>query len=315
MWKKIAEHLVYDVWKFKAGDRLSEAINFFIYDSVKILFLLLVIIFAVSFIRTFFPVERVRKFLGGKRSWVANILAALLGVITPFCSCSAVPLFMGFVEAGIPLGATFSFLVASPMINEIALVLLFGMFGIKIAAAYLVSGLIIAVVSGIIIGNLKLEKWVEDYVYKTKSGNIEEKQMNLKDRLKYSAEYMIDIFKNVWYYVIIAVAIGGFIHGYVPQDFLVKYAGKNVWYGVPFATLIGVPLYSNAAGVIPIVNALFQKGVALGTVLAFMMAVTGLSFPEMILLRRVLKPKLLAVFISIVAIGIIITGYIFNAIG
>lgn len=315
MWKNAVDHLVYNVWKFKAGSHLSETVNFFIYDSVKIFFLLVVIIFAVSLIRTFFPVERVKKFIGGKRSLTANILAALLGVITPFCSCSAVPLFIGFIEAGIPLGATFSFLVASPMINEVALVLLFGMFGIKIAAAYLISGLIIAILSGIIIGKLKLEKWVEDYVYKIKAGGIEEKQFKLKDRLKYSADYVADILKNVWYYVIIAVAIGGFIHGYVPQDFLVKYAGKNAWYGVPLATLIGVPLYSNAAGVIPIVNALFQKGMALGTVLAFMMAVTGLSFPEMVLLRRVLKPKLLAVFIGIVSAGIIITGYIFNAIG
>ena len=281
----------------------------------KIFLLLSVIIFIVSIIRSYFPPERTKKILSHKREFIGNILAALLGIVTPFCSCSAVPLFIGFVEAGVPLGVTFSFLISSPMVNEVAVVLLWGLFGWKIALIYMGTGLLVAIIAGMIIGKLKLEKWVEEYVYKIKSlGAVSIAKQTVKDRLVYARENTADILKKVWVYVLVAVGIGGFIHGYVPEDFLVRYAGPQNPFGVPIAVALGVPLYSNAAGVIPIVYALMEKGMSMGTVLAFMMAVTALSLPEMIILRKVLKVKLLAVFVSIMTVTIIGVGYLFNAI-
>jgi len=310
-----SKYIVYDLLGLSVDTHLSGALEFFIYDTIKIFILLSVIIFAISFIRSFFPPEKTRKILSHKKEFIGNILAALLGVVTPFCSCSAVPLFIGFVEGGIPLGVTFSFLISSPMVNEVAIVLLFGLFGWKITAIYIGTGLVVALVGGYIIGKLKLEKWVEEYVYQIHVGESQAVQpQTFRERLDYAKLSMKEILGKVWLYVIIAVALGGVIHGYVPADFLVKYAGKGNIFAVPIAVLLGVPLYSNAAGVIPIVYALMQKGLSLGTTLAFMMAVTALSLPEMIILRKVLKLKLLAVFVGIMTITIIAVGYLFNAI-
>ena len=315
MLKDFSQYIVYSLLGMEQG-RLSGALEFFIYDAIKIFLLLSVIIFIVSIIRSYFPPERTKKILSHKREFIGNILAALLGIVTPFCSCSAVPLFIGFVEAGVPLGVTFSFLISSPMVNEVAVVLLWGLFGWKIALIYMGTGLLVAIIAGMIIGKLRLEKWVEEYVYKIKSmgAAADSAKQAFKDRLVYARENTTDILKKVWAYVIVAIGIGGFIHGYVPEDFLVRYAGPRNPFGVPIAVALGVPLYSNAAGVIPIVYALMEKGMSMGTVLAFMMAVTALSLPEMIILRKVLKIKLLAVFVSIMTITIIGVGYLFNAI-
>ena len=316
MLREFSRYVVYSLFGMTQGARLSGAFEFFIYDIIKIFLLLAVIIFAVSIIRSYFPPERTKRILSHKREFIGNILAALLGIVTPFCSCSAVPLFIGFVEAGVPLGVTFSFLISSPMVNEVAVVLLWGLFGWKIALIYMGTGLLVAIFAGMIIGKLRLEKWVEEYVYKIKSMGTaaESSKLAFKDRLVYARENTSDILKKVWAYVIVAIAIGGFIHGYVPENFLVTYAGPQNPFGVPIAVALGVPLYSNAAGVIPIVYALMEKGMSMGTVLAFMMAVTALSLPEMIILRKVLKIQLLAVFIGIMTITIIGVGYLFNAI-
>ena len=316
MLKAFASYVVYELFGMAQGTRLSGAVEFFIYDTIKIFLLLSVIIFVVSIIRSYFPPERTKRILTHKREFIGNILAALLGIVTPFCSCSAVPLFIGFIEAGVPLGVTFSFLISSPMVNEVAVVLLWGLFGWKIAVIYMGTGLLVAIVAGMIIGKLKLEKWVEEYVYKIKSlgAAADIAKQTFRDRLVYARENTTDILKKVWAYVFVAIAIGGFIHGYVPEDFLVKYAGPQNPFGVPIAVALGVPLYSNAAGVIPIVYALMEKGMSMGTVLAFMMAVTALSLPEMIILRKVLKVKLLVVFVSIMTVTIIGVGYLFNAI-
>lgn len=316
MLKLFASSIVYDLLGMAQGARLSGALEFFIYDTIKIFLLLAVIIFVISVIRSYFPPERTKKLLSHKREFIGNILAALLGIVTPFCSCSAVPLFIGFVEAGVPLGVTLSFLISSPMVNEVAVVLLWGLFGWKIAVIYMGTGLFVATLAGILIGKLKLEKWVEEYVYTIKSLGtaVDLEKQTFQSRLVYARENTMDILKKVWIYVIVAVGIGGFIHGYVPEDFLVRYAGPQNPFGVPIAVALGVPLYSNAAGVIPIVYALMEKGMSMGTVLAFMMAVTALSLPEMIILRKVLKVKLLAVFVSIMTVTIIGVGYLFNAI-
>jgi uncharacterized membrane protein YraQ (UPF0718 family) len=316
MLQSFADIIVYSVFGMAQGSRLSDALDFFIYDTIKIFLLLSVIIFVVSVIRSYFPPERTKRILSHKREFIGNILAALLGVVTPFCSCSAVPLFIGFVEAGVPLGVTFSFLISSPMVNEVAVVLLWGLFGWKIALIYTGTGLVVAIIAGLIIGKLKLEKWVEEYVYKIHSLGVAQEiaKQQFKERLVSARWSTVDILKRVWLYVIVAIGIGGFIHGYVPEDFLVKYAGPQNPFGVPVAVALGVPLYSNAAGVIPIVYALMEKGMSMGTVLAFMMAVTALSLPEMIILRKVLKIKLLAVFVSIMTVTIIGVGYLFNAI-
>jgi len=313
--KLLADWLVYNVFAIAHGTIFGEAANFFIFDTLKIFILITVIIFVVSIIRSFLPAEKVRAILSHKYQFTGNILAALLGIITPFCTCSAIPLFLGFVEAGVPLGVTFSFLVASPMINEVALVLLLGMFGWKIALIYIGSGLLIAVFSGIIIGKLKVENLVEEFVYNHKiNPNAITAKMSWQDRFEYAKTYILDILKKIWPYILIGIGIGAFIHGYVPTDFIARYAGADKWYAVPLATIIGIPLYSNAAGVIPLVSALTEKGVAIGTTLAFMMAVTGLSLPEFMILKKVMKPKLILIFAGIVGIGIILTGYLFNAI-
>lgn len=311
----LADRLTYNLFNLNQSSVLAEAINFFIFDSLKIFILLAVIIFAVSIIRSFLPPEKIRNILAGKNKYVGNFIASGLGIFTPFCSCSAIPLFLGFVQAGVPLGATFSFLVASPMINEVALVLLLGLFGWKIALLYIVSGLIIAVISGIIIGNINPEGLFEPFVFnKQKTQSAELPQMSWEQRFNYAKTYTLDILKKVWPYIIIGIGIGAFIHGYVPTDFLIKYAGKNNWYSVPLAVLIGIPLYSNAAGVIPLVSALTEKGLSMGTTLAFMMSVTALSLPEFMILKKIMKPKLIIIFGSIVALGITLTGYLFNII-
>ncbi len=316
MLKIFAHYLVYGLFGMAQETRLSGALEFFIYEAIKIFLLLSVIIFTVSVIRSYFPPERTKRILSHKREFIGNILAALLGVVTPFCSCSAVPLFIGFVEAGIPLGVTFSFLISSPMVNEVAVVLLWGLFGWKTAVIYMSAGLSVAIIAGFIIGKLKLEKWVEDYVYKIRliGAAINTVSQTFKDRLVYARANTMEIMQKVWVYVVVAIGIGGFIHGYAPDDFLARYAGNGNPFSVPIAVAIGVPLYSNAAGVIPIVYALMEKGMSMGTVLAFMMAVTALSLPEMIILRKVLKVKLLAVFVSIMTVTIIGVGYLFNAI-
>ena len=308
--------VVYSLFGMQQGTRLAGAVEFFIYDTIKIFLLLSVIIFAVSVIRSYFPPEKTKRILSHKREFIGNILAALLGIVTPFCSCSAVPLFIGFVEAGVPLGVTFSFLISSPMVNEVAVVLLWGLFGWKIAVIYMSAGLSVAIIAGFIIGKLKLEKWVEEYVYKIRSmgAALNTVKQTFKDRLLYARSNTAEILQKVWIYVIVAIGIGGFIHGYAPDDFLARYAGNGNPFAVPVAVAIGVPLYSNAAGVIPIVYALMEKGMSMGTVLAFMMAVTALSLPEMIILRKVLKIKLLAVFVGIMTVTIIGVGYLFNAI-
>jgi uncharacterized membrane protein YraQ (UPF0718 family) len=311
--KLFADWMTYRVFGIIPETMLAGAVNFFIYDIIKIIILLGVIIYAVSLVRSFLPPQKVRALLVRKNKYVGNVLAAMLGIITPFCTCSAIPLFLGFVQAGVPLGVTFSFLVASPMINEVALVMLWGMFGAKIALIYIFSGLVIAIISGIIIGKLKVEKLLEPFVLETKlnsSANIA--AMSWKDRNIYAKDYALDIIKKVWLYVVIGIGIGAWIHGYIPADFLAQYAGSGKWYAVPLATLLGIPLYSNAAGIIPLVSVLTEKGVAIGTTLAFMMAVTGLSLPEFMILRRVMKTKLILIFASIVGVGIMFTGYLFN---
>jgi uncharacterized membrane protein YraQ (UPF0718 family) len=314
MLKEFAQYITYGLIGLASGTRPAEALVFFIYDTIKIFLLLSVVIFTVSILRSFFPPERTRKILSHKRIFIGNILAALLGVATPFCSCSAVPLFMGFVEAGVPLGVTFSFLISSPMVNEVALVLLFGLFGWKVAAIYLLAGLTVALIGGIVIGKLNLEKWVEEYVYQIKMGKSAEQSLSFNDRVGYARASTKEILRKVWLFVIIAIGIGGFIHGYVPEDFLVRAAGPGNPFAVPVAVAVGVPLYANAAGAIPIVYALMEKGLGIGTALAFMMAVTALSLPEMIILRKVLKIPLLAVFAGIMTVTITAVGYLFNAI-
>ncbi|MFH1201636.1 MAG: permease [Candidatus Omnitrophota bacterium] len=311
--KIFADWLTYKIFAIPPETLLAEAVNFFIYDTIKIFFLLAVIIFSVSIIRSFLPPEKIRKILFRKNKYMGNILAAVFGIITPFCTCSAIPLFLGFLEAGIPLGVTFSFLVSSPMINEVALVMLLGMFGLKIALIYAVSGLIIAIVAGIIIGQLRVEKLIEKIAFKPSADSfIAGLKLSSKDRIRLAREYTLCIIKGVWPYVIVGIGLGAWMHGYVPSDFLARYAGGTRWYAVPVATLIGIPLYSNAAGIIPLVSVLTEKGVSMGTTLTFMMAVTGLSLPEFMILKKVMKVKLLVLFAGIVGTGIVFTGYLFN---
>jgi uncharacterized membrane protein YraQ (UPF0718 family) len=305
----------YGLFGFPRGSQLGESIAFFCYDVPKILLLLSGMIFAITVVRSFFSPERARLLLSGKRVGLGNVLAAALGIVTPFCSCSAVPLFIGFVESGIPLGVTFSFLVAAPVINEVALILLLGMFGWKVAALYVTSGLIIAIAAGLLIGRLKLERYVEDFVWQMqfKGGQDGTAEATWDDRFAQGRDAVREILKKVWAYVLVGIGVGAVIHGYVPTDALAGYMGKDApWWSVPLVVLTALPLYSNAAGMAPVLQALVEKGAALGTALAFMMAVVGLSLPELILLRRVLKPKLLAVFVGVVAVAIILTGYLFN---
>jgi uncharacterized membrane protein YraQ (UPF0718 family) len=308
-----ANWITYSLLQLQAGSHLGQSVAFFLYDVPKILLLLSGMIFLISILRTFFSPERTRALLGGKRQGIGNVLAAMLGIVTPFCS--AVPLFIGFVESGIPLGVTFSFLIAAPTINEVAIVMLFGLFGWKVAALYITSGLIIAILAGMVIGRLNLERYVEDFVWKMQaSGAIEGEKLTWSIRIQRAWGSVKEIVGKVWLYVVVGIAVGAGIHGFVPESALADIMGKQAWWSVPAAVLLGIPLYSNAAGVIPIVSALMEKGASLGTVLAFMMAVVGLSLPETIILRRVLKPQLIAVFIGTVAIAIIMTGYLFNLI-
>ena len=314
MLKNLTDLIVYTLLGLQPETHLSDALNFFIYDTIKIFFLLSVVIFLVAIIRSYFPPERTRRILSRKKQYVGNGLAGLLGIVTPFCSCSAVPLFIGFVESGVPLGVTFSFLISSPMINEVALVLLLGLFGWKIALLYIGTGLLVSIIAGIAIGKLRMERYVQDYVYQLKAGNAEIAHQNFKEKIGYARDYTKDLLKRIWPYVLVGVGVGGFIHGYVPSDFLLKYAGPGNPFAVPVAVLIGVPLYGNAAGTIPIVQALMGKGMPIGTVLAFMMAVTALSFPEAVILKNVLKIRLLLIFFGTVAAAIVGVGYLFNLI-
>ena len=295
---------------------LGGALQFFFYDTPKVLLLLTGIVFVMGIIHTFISPERTRAILSGKRLGVGNAMAATLGIVTPFCSCSAVPLFIGFLQAGVPLGVTFSFLIAAPMVNEVALILLFGLFGWKVAALYLVMGLVIAIVAGMLIGKLGMENHLEDWVRKLQNtqsaGNVGASAMQWAERIQHGFQHVREIVGKVWPYIVTGVGLGALIHGFVPEDFMASFMGKDVWWAVPAAVLLGVPMYTNAAGVIPIVQALLAKGAALGTVLAFMMSVIALSAPEMIILRKVLKPRLIATFIGVVATGILLVGYIFN---
>ena len=309
-----ADWVTYSVLGLVQGTPLASSVNFFIYDSIKVTLMLAVIVFLVAIVRTYITPQRVKKWVAGRTEGVGNVVAAVLGIPTPFCSCSAVPLFIGFVESGVPLGITFSFLIASPLINEVAAAMLLAMFGWEIALIYIVSGLIIAIVAGIIIGRLHLESQVEEFVWKCKMHDQPDKVMTGKDRLTFAKNESRDITLKVLPYILIGIAIGAIIHGYAPADFLVNIAGTNNPLAVPIAVLIGIPLYSNAAGMIPIMEVLTSKGMAMGTALAFMMAVIGLSLPEMIILRKVIKLKLILIFAGILFVAFTLTGYLFNAI-
>ena len=296
------------------GAHLTEALRFFVFEFPKVMLLLTLIIFFVGIIRTYFTPERTRKALEGKKTFTGNVMAAMLGIVTPFCSCSAIPLFLGFVESGVPLGVTFSFLISSPMINEVAIILLYGMFGWKVAAIYVGTGLVIAILAGWIIGLLKLERWVEPWVYQTHLGDsgLDEEKLTFANRIQFGYDAVKEIVGKVWIYVALGILVGAGAHGYVPEEFMAALMGKSAWYSIPLSVLIGIPLYSNAAGIVPIVSVLIEKGASLGTALAFMMSVIGLSLPEMVILRKVLKLPLIFTFIGIVGFGIMIVGYLFN---
>lgn len=315
MLQPISDFIVNGIFKMKQGEHLTESIKFFIFEVPKVLLLLILIIFLVGIVRTWFSPEKTKKFLEGQSLFVGNIFAALLGIVTPFCSCSAIPLFLGFVEAGIPIGVTFSFLIAAPMINEVAVVLLIGLFGWKVTAIYIFTGLSIAIFSGWLIGVLKMDKYVADWVFKIQAqpqNEINSKKLLIADRINTGVKSVRDIVGKIWIYIIIGIAVGAGVHGYIPDGILSELMNKANWYSVPLAILLGVPLYSNAAGIIPIISVLIEKGVSLGTALAFMMSVIGLSLPEIIILKKVLKIQLIVAFIGIVALGIIIVGYILN---
>ena len=311
-----AEWFTFSLLTLAPGSHLTSAVEFFVFEAPKVLMLLTLVVFAVGIVRSFFTPERTRRILAGKRESAGNVLASLLGVVTPFCSCSAVPLFIGFVTSGVPLGVTFSFLVSAPMVNEIALVLLYGLFGWKIAVLYAGTGLAIAMISGWVIGRLGMEKHVEEWVYAAPAGMDEGGEVpnvSWRDRVHFGLDSVRDIVGKVWPYVVAGIAVGAGIHGYVPENFMAGIMGAGAWWSVPLAVAVGIPMYSNAAGIIPVVQALLGKGAALGTVLAFMMSVIGLSLPEMIILRKVLKVRLIATFAGIVGVGILIVGYLFNA--
>jgi hypothetical protein len=308
-----AKWWTYRVFGLAHGSHLASSVEFFLYDTPKVMLLLVLVVFGVGVLRTFFTPARTRRLLAGKRLFAGNILAALLGVVTPFCSCSAVPLFIGFVESGVPLGVTFSFLTAAPMVNEVAVVLLFGLFGARVTAIYVGMGLAIAIVAGIVIGLLRMERHVEPWVYEVRVGAAaDDCDMGWPERIRAGRQAVQEIVAKVWPYVVAGIAVGAGIHGYVPTDALAGIMGKQAWWSVPAAVLLGVPMYSNAAGIVPVVHALLGKGASLGCALAFMMAVIGLSLPETIILRKVLKPKLIGAFLGVVAAGIILVGYLFN---
>jgi uncharacterized membrane protein YraQ (UPF0718 family) len=308
-----ADWAAHTLLHLEPSTHLSATIEFFVFEVPKVLMLLLLVVFGVGIVRSFFTPERTRRILAGQRESVGTVLAGLLGIVTPFCSCSAVPLFLGFVTAGIPLGVSLTFLISAPMVNEVALVLLYGMLGWKVAAIYLSTGLAIAMASGWTIGRLHMEKHVEEWVYQTKAGDSgPEQHLDWVARIRYGLDTVREIVGKVWLYVVLGIAVGAGIHGYVPEDFLAGVMGRSAWWSVPLVVLIGVPMYSNAAGMIPVVEALLSKGAALGTVLAFMMAVISISTPEAIILRKVLKPRLIAVFLGVVTVGILLVGYLFN---
>lgn len=312
--EKLSNLLVDDLLQLTPRAPLTEALRFFVFEVPKVLLLLCLIIFVVGIIQSYFSAEKTRDMLAGKPLFVGNIMAALLGIVTPFCSCSAIPLFLGFVEAGVPLGVTFSFLIAAPMINEVALVLLFGMFGWKVAAIYVLTGLFVAILAGWIIGRLKLEHWVQDWVYTVHPPLVEADngKVSFASRIDMGLSSVKEIVGKVWLYILLGIAVGAGAHGYVPADFMASLMGKDVWYAVPLSVLIGIPMYSNAAGIVPIVAVLLEKGAALGTSLAFMMSVIALSLPEMIILKKVLKLPLIATFVGVVGLGIMLVGYLFN---
>ncbi|MDA8123735.1 MAG: permease [Deltaproteobacteria bacterium] len=308
--------LVYSLLALDRKSPFTEALRFFIFEVPKVLMLLVAIVFVVGIIRSYFSPEKTRKALEGKPLFLGNVMASTLGIVTPFCSCSAIPLFIGFMESGIPLGVTFSFLIAAPMINEVALVLLFGLFGWKTALLYVATGLLIAITAGWVIGRLKVERFVEPWVYEIKAAEltIEDRKTPFSERIQAGTAAVVDIVAKVWIYIAIGIAVGAGVHGYVPENFMASLMGKSAWWSVPAAVLIGVPLYSNAAGIIPIIQALLEKGASLGTSLAFMMSVIGLSLPEMIILKKVVKLQLILVFAGVVASGIMVVGYLFNII-
>lgn len=313
--ERLWDWVFYDLFGMAAADRLTQTLHFFCYDTVKIGLLLTGIIFVVTVLRSFMSVERTRQLLGGKREGLGNVMAAGLGVVTPFCSCSAVPAFIGFVSAGVPIGVTLSFLIASPLANEIAIGLLWSLFGWQIAALYVGAAITIAIVAGWVLGRLHVERWVEPFVFETTiKGEVVDPAMGLTmdQRVRMGIEEVGTIWRKIWPYLLVGIGLGAIIHGWVPTDFFTTYANSDNPLGVVVAVLIGVPLYSNAAGIMPLVEVLYSKGLPMGTVLAFMMSVVALSLPEMILLRRVLKPQLLATFVAVVATGIIAVGYLFN---
>lgn len=312
---KLITLLVENVFGFSLETHLGGSLHFFFFDTIKIIMLLVVMIFTISFIRSFFPPEKTKKTLSRFKGIKGNFMASLLGIVTPFCSCSSVPIFIGFVEGGVPLGLTFSFLITSPIVNEAAFAILLAAFGWKIALIYVVTGVIVGVTGGLIIDKLKMKKYVEEYVYEIQGVDTEPEKMDFKGRLRFSWQNTSSIIKKIWIFLLIGIAIGAAIHGWVPTDFLAKYAGPENPFAVIVGVIAGIPLYSNALGTIPIAEALIGKGVGIGTALSFMMAVTALSLPEMILLRKVIKPKLIAAFVIITGIGIILTGYLFNLIG
>jgi uncharacterized protein len=310
----LSSWVTHSLLRLSTDTRFGSAVEFFIFEAPKVLMLLNLVVFGVGMLRSFVTPDRTRKILAGKRESVGNVLASVLGVFTPFCSCSAVPLFIGFVATGVPLGVTFSFLIAAPMVNEVALVLLFGLFGWRVAALYLSTGILIAIVAGWAIGRLHMEKHVEDWAFKAHVGSDPGLEVGLSwdDRISRGLQAVREIVSKVWVYILVGIAVGAGIHGYVPADFMASFMGKGAWWSVPLAVLLGIPMYSNAAGIIPVVHALLEKGAALGTVLAFMMSVIALSLPEMIILRKVLKLRLILTFVGVVGFGILMVGYLFN---
>jgi uncharacterized membrane protein YraQ (UPF0718 family) len=311
---KITDSIVYDLIGLKVGTHLTESVWFFVFEVPKVMLLLVLIVFIVGIVRSWFSAEKTRKTLEGKSLIAGNVMASGLGILTPFCSCSAIPLFLGFVEAGIPIGVTFSFLIAAPLINEVALILLVGLFGWKVALIYVSTGLVIATLSGFVIEKLKLQKYVAEWVYqvKSKQQQLMEEKLNLEDRIQIGFNTVKEIVGKIWIYILIGIAVGAGAHGFVPEDFMSRLMGDGNWYAVPLAIVLGIPLYSNAAGIIPIVAVLMEKGVTLGTALAFMMSVIGLSLPEIIILKKVLKWQLIVTFVAVVAVGITAVGFIFN---
>ena len=311
---KLVEMLVENVFNIPMATKLGSSIHFFIYDTIKIIILLAIMIFTISYIRSYFPPDRTKKILSKFHGVTGNIMASLLGIVTPFCSCSSVPIFIGFIEAGVPLGLTFSFLITSPIVNEAAFAILLASFGWKIATVYVITGVVVGVVGGLLIGKLNMEKEVEEYVYQIQMGETEIEELTREQRIRFALDNVRDIVKRIWLFLMVGIGIGAAIHGWAPAPVLAKYAGPNNPFAVFIAVVVGIPLYSNALGTIPIAEALINKGVGIGTALSFMMATTALSLPEMILLRKVIKPKLITAFVIITGIGIIVVGYLFNAI-